>query len=141
MSRRIQFFLFFFCLLFCRILNYLVCVQSFKSINSISLYRKKYGGVNFTIILRQRLQGQNTSIGIGLIELTEPSDTLNYKPLFKYCISKSILHVFLFFIFVLNKIFFSKTWAVFYIFLSDLWWHSLFQHEKCCASGALCMKL
>ena len=91
------------------ILSYLVCVQNFQLINSISLYRKKYGGVNFTLILRQRLQGQNTSTGIGLIELTEPSGTLNYKPLFKYCISKSILHVFLFFIFVVNKIFFSKT--------------------------------
>ena len=33
--------------------------------------------------------------GIGLIELTEPSDTLNYKPFFKHCISQTILHVFL----------------------------------------------
>ena len=45
---------------------------------------------------RKRLQ--NTSMGLGLIELTEPSDTLNYKPFFKHCILQTILHVFLLFI-------------------------------------------
>ena len=33
---------------------------------------------------RQQLQGQNTSVGIGLIELIESSDTLHKKPFFKY---------------------------------------------------------
>ena len=55
-------------------------------------------------------------MGIELIELTEPSDTLNYKPFFKHCILQNILQVFLFFIFVWNKIFCSKNSAVFYIF-------------------------
>ena len=38
-----------------------------------------YGGVNFTSIPGQRLQCQNTSMGIGLVERIEPSDALNYK--------------------------------------------------------------
>ena len=38
-----------------------------------------YGGVHFTSIPRQRLQGKNTSMGIGLVELIEPSDALSYK--------------------------------------------------------------
>ena len=56
-------------------------------------------------------------VGIELIELTEPSDTLNYKPFFKHWILQNILHVFLFFIFAWSKIFCSKNSAVFYIFL------------------------
>ena len=52
----------------------------------------------------KRVKGQNTSMEIGLIELTEPSDTLNYKPFFKDCILQTILHVFSLFIFVWNKI-------------------------------------
>ena len=55
---------------------------------------------------RKQLQGQNTSVGVGLIELTESSCN---KPIFKYCILQTALHVFLLFIFVWNKIFCSKT--------------------------------
>ena len=33
-----------------------------------------------TPTLRKRLRGQNMSMKLGLIELTELSDTLNYKP-------------------------------------------------------------
>ena len=76
-------------LLFWKFLNYLVCVPSFKS------YFKKYGGDNFTLTPYKWLRGQNTLVGIGLIELTEVSDTLNYKPFFKYYILQTILHVFL----------------------------------------------
>ena len=50
-----------------------------------------YDGGNATLTHRQRLRGQNTWAGIGLIELTEPSDTLNYKPFFKYCALQIIL--------------------------------------------------
>ena len=50
--------------------------------------------------LRQRLRGQSTSVGIWLIMPIEPSDALNYKPLFKHRILRIILHVFLLFIFV-----------------------------------------
>ena len=46
------------------------------------------------------LRGQNTLVGIGSIELNEPSDTLNYKPFLKHCILQSMLHVFLLFLFV-----------------------------------------
>ena len=51
---------------------------------------------NFTPAPRQPLRGQTTSVGIGLIELTEPSDTLNYKLFFKLCILQTVLHVLLF---------------------------------------------
>ena len=45
---------------------------------------KKYDGVNFTFTRYQRLRSQNTSMGIGLIELTKHSDTLNYIRFFKH---------------------------------------------------------
>ena len=47
-------------------------------------------------------------VGTGLIEPTESSDLFNYKSLFKFYILQTILHVFLLFIFVWNKIHFSK---------------------------------
>ena len=37
---------------------------------------------NFTFTPRERLQAQNMALGIRLIELTEPFDTLKYKPFF-----------------------------------------------------------
>ena len=98
-------------------LSYLVCVPSFKSINSSSLSRKKYDGENFTATSRKRARDQNASVEIRLIELIEPSDTSNYKSFFKHRILQTILHVFWLFIFVWNKIFFSKNlFAVFYNF-------------------------
>ena len=57
----------------------LLCVPVSKSINSSSLSRKKYDRDKFTVTSRKGLQGQNTSVGIGLIELNEPSDTVNCK--------------------------------------------------------------
>ena len=52
-------------------------LRFFRSINGSFLSRKKYGVVNFTPTPRQRLRGQNMSVGIGLFTLSEPSDTLN----------------------------------------------------------------
>ena len=46
------------------------------------------------------------------MEVTAPSDTLIYKPFLFY----KLLRIFLLFVFVWNKIFRSKTLAVFYIF-------------------------
>ena len=101
-------------------LSYLVPVPSFKSINSSSLH-KKSGGSNFTSTSPyKRLRGQNKPTGIELIKVTEPSDTLNYKPLFKQWVLQTILHIFSLLIFAWNKIFYSKKWAVFYIFLFRL---------------------
>ena len=77
--------------------------------------QKKMMGVISPPSLRQRLRGQSTSVGIWLITPIEPSDPLNYKPLFKHCNLQIILHVLLLFIFVWNKIFCSKKWALFYI--------------------------
>ena len=81
------------------------------------LYPEQICGDHFTAILCKWLKGQNTSVGIELIELTEPSDTLNYKSIIKNCFSRTILHVFLLFVFVWNKIFCPKNWAVFYLLL------------------------
>ena len=63
---------------------YSICVPSFKSTNICSLSRKRYDEGNFTPTLHQLSGVQNTSVVIYLIELTEPSDTFNYIPFFKY---------------------------------------------------------
>ena len=105
---------------FWKFLNYLVCLPSFKSKNSSFLSKKSMMRGNFTLDPRQRLQCQIISVGIGLIELTKPSDTLNYKAFFKSCISQSILHLFVLFTLVWNEIFFSKNRAV--LFVLDLVW-------------------
>ena len=55
----------------------------------------------------QWLGGQNTSVVIGLMKLTEPSDALIYKSFLKHCILQTVLQVFLLFVFVWNKIFWS----------------------------------
>ena len=102
---------------FWKFLSYIVCVPSFMTISSSSLTQKKYGGCNFTLIPRQQFQVQNKSVRVELIELTESFDTLNCKPCFKHCILQTILHLFILFLFVWSKIFCSKTWSVFYIFL------------------------
>ena len=47
-------------------------------------------------------------VGIGYIYFTEPSLTLNCKLFLKHCILQTNLHVFLLFIFLWNKIFYSK---------------------------------
>ena len=110
-----------FLMLIRKFLSYLICVPSFKLINSSSLSRKKYDGNNFTPTPCTWLRGQNTLVGIGLIKLSEPCDTLNYKPFFKHCILKTILHIFSLFVFLWNKIFCFKNWAVFYIFFDLVW--------------------
>ena len=116
---------------FLKFLSYVVCVASFKSINSSSLCIKKYDGDNFTPTPCKRVKGQNTSMEIGLIELTEPY-TLNYKPFFKHCILQTILHVFSLFIFVWNKILCPKNWAIFYIFFVSFGWHLVLQYQRFC---------
>ena len=57
-----------------------ICVKFQVNQQEFSIQKKVYGWGNFTAnaIPRQRLQGPNTSVGIGFIKLTEPSDTLNY---------------------------------------------------------------
>ena len=67
---------------FLKVTCYLVCVSSFNSMNSSSLSRKKYRKDDFTPTTRKRLRGQNTSVRIGLIKLTESSNTMSYKPFF-----------------------------------------------------------
>ena len=48
------------------------------------------------------------SVRVGIIEPTEPSDTVIYKSFFKHCVLQTILHEFLLLIFMWNKIFCSK---------------------------------
>ena len=59
-------------------------MTTFKSKNSSSLSRNKHDEDNFTPTPRKGLRGQNTSVGIGLIEFTVTSDTLDYKKFFKH---------------------------------------------------------
>ena len=54
---------------------------------------------NFTFTPRERLQAQNMSLGIRLIELTEPFDTLKYKPFLKHYILQTVLKTELYFTF------------------------------------------
>ena len=54
------------------------------------LPRKIYDWDNFTPTLCQRLLCQSMTVGIGLNELTEFSDTLNYKAFFKHFILQTI---------------------------------------------------
>ena len=68
-SRRIQ-------KIFRVFLSYFVRVPIFKSVNTSSLSKQKYSGGIFSPP-RQQLQGQNTSLGIGLIKLAKPTHTLN----------------------------------------------------------------
>ena len=91
------------------------------SINSSSQSRKKYDGDNFTPTPRKRLQGQNTSVGIGLIELNEPSDTLNYRPFFKHCILQTVLHIFFCLHLCGTKSFVLKTKLYFTFFFFLIW--------------------
>ena len=99
-----------------------------------------------THILCQWLRG-NTSVGTGLIEFTDPSDTSNNKPFFKHCILQTILYKFLLFIFMKNKIDFWRNWTVFYICL--VWFGVAFCVTilqvlcfwyRSCVSGALCVR-
>ena len=64
--------------------------------------QKKYVRGNFTANPFSNCEvnrvGGNTLVGIGLIELIEPSDTLNYTTFFKYYILQTILDMFLYFI-------------------------------------------
>ena len=78
---------------FCFLEVFCMCA-SFKSIYSSCLSRKTNVRGNFIVIRCQRLRGQNTWVLIGLIEYTEPSDTLNYKTFFKHCVLQTTLHVF-----------------------------------------------
>ena len=125
---KLFFFFFFFFFFFCKFLSCLVCVQSFKSINSSSLSRKKYDGINFTPTISQQLHSQNASLVIGLIGITEPSDTLNYKPFFKHCTLQTILQVFYCLYLCGTKSFSLKTELYFTFSRFGLGWHSVLQY-------------
>ena len=111
-------------------LSYLVFVSSFKSRNSSSLSRKKKMGI---ISIPHPISNYEAKICEWTTDkvhnrvhwTTEPSDTLNYKLFFKRCILQTILHVFSLFIFVQNKIFCSKKWAVLEVTVFKVlgfWW-------------------
>ena len=84
--------------------NFLIAfLKVFKLLNMCTKFQvnkqqfsthKIYHEDNFTPTFLNRVQGQNTLVGIGLIELNETSDTLNYRSFFKYCILQKFLRVF-----------------------------------------------
>ena len=101
-------------------------MPSFKSINSSSLSRKKYIGGNFTHTLCQRLRGQNTLLGIWLIKLTEPSETLNYIPFSKHYILQFYLYFYCLYL-CGTKPFVLKTelyFIFFYLVWGGIWCYS-----------------
>ena len=127
-----------FLLLFWKFLGYIVWVPCFTSINSSWWL---FDWDNFTPASCKWLQGQNMLVGLRLIEITEPSDTLNYKPFFKYWILQTILHVFLLFVFCGTKYFVLKTELHFTFFWFDLGWHSVLQYYRLCVSDAVFIRL
>ena len=125
----------------CLFLSYLVYVPSFKSVDSSSLSRKKYDGDNFTPTSCKWLRGQNTLVGIGLIELTDPSDTLNYKPFLNIAFYK-LFYVYFYCSYLRGtKSFVLKTELYLTFFWFGLGWHSLLQYELFCVSGAFFISL
>ena len=113
-------------LLFLKFLSYLVCVPSFKLINSNSIPRKKYDRNNFTPTPCKRLRGENTLTGIGLIKLTQDSDKLNYRSFFKYSMLQTVLHIF----FCGTKCFVSKLSCILHFF--DLVWVGIWCYSIKC---------
>ena len=122
----------FFFFFFWNLLSYLVCMPSFKSINCSYLSRKWCA--NFIPTSYQLLQDQRMLVGIGLIELTEPSDTFNCMPFYKHCILQTTSYKFLLFILLWNKIFCSKNWAVFFCYYCYLYYFDLVQGGIQCYS-------
>ena len=109
---------FFFFLVFWKFLNYLICIPSFKSLNSSSLSRKNYDGGNFHFHPRRPVRGTDTLVGI---ELTELNDILNYKLSFTHCILQTVLHVFLLLIFMwIKNLLLQQLSNILYLF--DLFW-------------------
>ena len=113
---------------FLKVLSYLVCVPSFKSINSSSPYRKKYDGVNFTSTPRQRLRCQNTLVEIGLIEFADLSDTLNCKPFKTLHITNYFAGIFTVYICLEQNLLFWKLSCILYFFDLAWGWNLVIHH-------------
>ena len=115
----ISYSIFFFFFLFWKFLSYLVCVPGFKSINSSSLSKKGMLRVISTPptppspITRSKYLD-----GIRFHWICWATWYIKLQAMFKHCILKTILQVFLLLIFVWNEIFGSKNWFVFYICLA-----------------------
>ena len=102
------------------------CAKLINSSFKFPIQKKSVMGL-ISLQSRERLRGQNMTVGIMLTELTEFSDTLNYKPFFKHSIIYKLTNYFtrVFIVYIcLNKIFCSKNCADFYIFWSAQKWHS-----------------
>ena len=105
-------FFFLLLLLFWKFWSYLVCAPSFKPVNSSSLSRKNCDGM-------MGLRGKNTLLVIGLIELTESSDTLIYKPCLKITFYR-LFYTYFYYVYLCG----TNAWTVFYIFL--IWFRVAF---------------
>ena len=94
-----------------------VCQVSNQSV--VGLYPEKWKWNWFYSLPLQQPQWQNMSLRIGLIELIEPSDKLNYKSFFRYCIFQTALHVFIVHIFnicVERNLLFKKCSLILHLF-------------------------
>ena len=105
-----------------------LCVSSLKSIDSSSVSRKNIWCGSFHSHPHKHLQGQNTLVEIGFIELTEPFCKLIYKPFFKHCILQMILHLFYCLYLRGTKFFVLKTELYFIFFWFGLGWHLVWKH-------------
>ena len=109
-----------------KFLSYLVCVPSIKSINSSSLFRKKYGGGNFSSTPHQGLRDK-LYVG-GCYWLTKSFATLNYKPVFKHCILQTVW----------SKIFRQKLSCILHFLIWDGIWYCIIRF---CVSDAFWIML
>ena len=80
-----------------------------------SFLSKKLGG-NFNSSSSQRFPRQNMSVGIGIIELTELSDTFNYEAYFKQCFLHTSLH-FLYCLYLFGTKFFVQKTEPYFTFV------------------------
>ena len=116
-------------------------LKDFDLINSFVKFRLNQKSSSFQKLMKgvlslrphHLLQGQNRSVWIRLIKLIEPPDTFNYNQFFKHCFVKIILLIF-WFIFVWDKMFYLKIWAVLYIFF--IWFGVGIWSYRFCVSGA-----
>ena len=106
-----------------------MCAKFQVNKQQFSIQKKKYDGDNFTPSPRKQLRGQKTSVRIGLIKLTELSDT-RYIGIFWYIELQAIfetLHftnyftrIFIVYICVRQNLLFCKLSYIFHFF--DLDW-------------------
>ena len=91
----------------------------------------------------QWLPSQNTMVGIELIELTEPSDTLNHSPFLNIAFYK-LLYTYCYFSYLCEKKYFVLEIELYLIlswFVAFVGWYSVLLFSMFCVSGAFFYKV